>query len=233
MTPPIELNRHTLPPGGWIFVQPQTGWRAPTPTSSTFDQTVRLIRQHRLGNPAAVSKYKLATDVTAIEYELENYTRARLHMKAATPPPPKTLPSSRVAGVVGDVAEAGKRIGVGIGILRAWFGDDCEPVEVAVAEKRAAICAECTNNKPGNLLQKLESVAAEGLRMTIEAKKTLSLRTKLDDQLHTCQACDCHLGLKVWVPRGYIMARTPSDMIARLLQVGTKSGLPCWIVKEP
>lgn len=227
-----ELNRHTFPSGGWQFLQPQTGWRAPTPTSSTFDQTVQLIRQHRLGNPAAVTKHRLATDVTAIEAELENFTRARLHMKAAPPPPPKTPPSSRAAGVVGVVAEAGKRIGVGIGILRDWFGDDCTAVDQTVAERRASVCSECPQNRPGNLLQRLEGIAAEGLRKTIEAKKSMSLRTSKDDQIHSCQACDCHLGLKVWVPMKHIMTKTPDDMLERLKSVGTKSGLKCWILDE-
>lgn len=232
MTQPIDFNRHTFPPGGWSYTQPQTGWRAPTPTSSTFNQTVQLIRQHRLGNPAMVSKHKLSTDVVSIENELEAYTRQRLGIKQAAPPP-KTLPPSRPAGVVGDVAEAGRRIGVGIGILRAWFGDNCEPVEAEVAENRAAVCAECPKNQSGNLLQRLEGVAAEGLRMTIEAKKSLSLRTKQDEALHSCQACDCHLGLKVWVPSDFIMLKTPPDMMARLMGVRTNSGRQCWIVDAP
>ena len=232
MTPPTELNRHAFPPGGWVFVQPQTGWRAPTPTSSTFEQTVQLILKHRLGNPAAVQKHKLSTDKTAVEAELENFTRARLHMQAAPPPPPKTQPPSRAAGVVGVVAEAGKRIGVGIGIIRDWFGDDCAAVDPDIAEERAEVCAECPQNRSGNILQRLEGMTAEGIRMTIEAKNTLSLRTPLDEKLHSCMACDCHLGLKVWVPMKHIMAKTRPETFDYLQGVKTNSGKNCWMISE-
>ena len=79
----LELSRSQFPNGGWQFTQPQTGWEAPTPKSSTFDQTVVLIRDHRLGNPAIVAKHNLSTDLAAIGKELEAFTRTRLGMPSA------------------------------------------------------------------------------------------------------------------------------------------------------
>lgn len=229
MTPPTNLDRHTFPAGGWIFLQPQTGWRAPTPTSSTFDQTVRLIRQHRLGNPAAVAKYKLATDVTAIEYELENYTRARLHMKAATPPPPKTLPSSRPAGVVGVVAEAGKnlvgdiiRASQGTAVVLDWLRSGGAPVSQELANERAATCAACPQNQPGRWFT---TNPAEIIKETLEARKDLKLETPSDAKLQSCQICKCLNRLKVWCPMPHIMKATKPHILAEFPN-------SCWIAQR-
>ena len=75
-----ELSRTQTPPGGWQFTQPQTGWAAPTPIASTFDQTVVLIQKHRMANSAIVAKHNLNTEFNAIAKELEAYTRTRLGM---------------------------------------------------------------------------------------------------------------------------------------------------------
>lgn len=74
----MELSRSQFPSGGWQFVQPQTGWSAPTPIASTFDQTVDLIRKHRMANPAIVQKHGLPTDFNSVALELEAFTRTRL-----------------------------------------------------------------------------------------------------------------------------------------------------------
>lgn len=73
-----ELSHSQTPTGGWQFVQPQTGWAAPTPIASTFDQTVVLIQKHRLGNPAITAKHNLPTDFNSIAAELDAFTRTRL-----------------------------------------------------------------------------------------------------------------------------------------------------------
>lgn len=229
MTPPTELNRHAFPPGGWVFVQPQTGWRAPTPTSSTFDQTVQLIRQHRLGNPAAVTKHRLATDVTAIEAELENFTRARLHMKAAPPPPPKTPPSSRAAGVVGVVAEAGRSLvgdllkaAQGSAVVLDWLRSGGAPVSQELANARAATCAACPKNVAGRWFTEN---AAEAIRETLEARKDLKLETPHDAVLKSCDVCLCLNRLKVWCPMVHIMKSTKPKILSEFPQ-------NCWIAKR-
>lgn len=83
-----DLSRSQIPPGGWQFHQPQTKWSAPTPIASTFDQTVILIMQHRLANPAIVASHNLAIDKGAIASELETFTRARLGLSPVGQPDP-------------------------------------------------------------------------------------------------------------------------------------------------
>lgn len=81
------LSRSQIPPGGWQFVQPQTGWANPHPVNTTFDQTVDLIRKHRAANPALVLKHNLSTEFNAVAMELEAYTRTRLGMTDALSAP--------------------------------------------------------------------------------------------------------------------------------------------------
>ena len=92
------LSRSQFPSGGWIFHSPQTGWSAPTPLASTFDQTIILIIKHRLANPAIVAKHSLATDTATVSNELETYTRLRLGIPSD--PPPKTQPPRQLSQVV-------------------------------------------------------------------------------------------------------------------------------------
>jgi hypothetical protein len=101
------LKRNEFPPGGWSYFQSATGWSAPTPTSSTFDQTVILIIKHRQQNPAAVLKYKLSMDFNTVANELDLYTRLRLGIplsdpaSAPFPQPPRSLPAPVEAAVAG------------------------------------------------------------------------------------------------------------------------------------
>lgn len=96
------LSRTQTPSGGWQFFQAATGWSAPTPIASTFDQTVTLIIKHRLANPAITAKHNLATDPVSVGNELETFTRNRLGLAPANmPDPPKpgaAVPSGRCCG---------------------------------------------------------------------------------------------------------------------------------------
>ncbi len=83
-----ELSLSQTPPGGWQFVQAQTGWQMPTPIAWTFGQAVDLIRKHRMANPAITQKHNLATDFNSVAAELEAFTRTRLNLGAPTDPPP-------------------------------------------------------------------------------------------------------------------------------------------------
>lgn len=97
-----ELSRSQIPNGGWIFTQPQTGWSAPTPIASTFDQTVILIIKHRLANPVITASHNLATTKDAVSAELEAFTRARLGLTpVGQPDPPKPGASPKAAKCCG------------------------------------------------------------------------------------------------------------------------------------
>ena len=75
-----DISRTQIPNGGWQFHQAETGWTAPTPIASTFDQTVILIIKHRMANGALVVKHNWAVDKVSVGNELEAFTRSRLNI---------------------------------------------------------------------------------------------------------------------------------------------------------
>ena len=143
------LKRNEFPPGGWSYFQSATGWSAPTPTSSTFDQTVILIIKHRQQNPAAVLKYKLSLDFNTVANELETYTRLRLGIplsdpaSAPFPQPPRSLPAPVEAAVAGI-----KKLASGVALLFEWEESGQPPVASELSNQRAAICVTCPKNNP-------------------------------------------------------------------------------------
>lgn len=100
--------------------------------------------------------------------------------------------------------------------LTEWLGAGGEPVAPALAERRAAICAQC----PQNIIRRkrLETSIAEAIRQQETVRSKIDLRTSNDQNLHTCQSCGCHLKLKVWVPLKHL---APADFPGH-----------CWFVSE-
>lgn len=212
-----NLSRTQIPPGGWKFYQPQTGWSIPNPVSVTFNQAVQAIIKHRLANPAVVTKHKLSTDATSVGDELDSYTRARLGIPAA--PLPKQMPRlpllSRVAGDVADI----KRAAEGTAVVLDWLSSGGNPVEKDLAEKRASICVNCQFNQEGSWY----TVApAELIKSTLESRKDLNLKTNYDEGLKSCHVCKCLMRLKVWTPLSFILAKTKSEILAEF-------PVHCWI----
>ena len=100
--------------------------------------------------------------------------------------------------------------------LAEWIGDGGDPVSPALAERRAAICAQC----PQNIIRrkKLETTIAEAIRQQESVRSQIDLRTSNDLNLNTCQSCGCHLKLKVWVPLKHL---APAEFPPK-----------CWYVME-
>lgn len=220
-----NFSRSTFPNGGWQFRQPQTGWRAPTPTSSTFDQTVNLIYQHRRGNPAAVQKHKLSLDLNAIATELETFTRMRLGITEITPPKIQPRqPSQGFAGAAvaaaGSVVAGIKRAAQGSAVVMDWLTSGGRPVERSISESRALVCSNCPKNVPGAWY----TVApAELIRATLDQRKDVDLSTPLDEALFSCDVCKCLNRLKIWCPKSHIVSHTKPEIMAEFPP-------HCWIV---
>lgn len=221
-------SRTTWPPKGWMFLEPSTGWRAPT--GLTFDQTVRAIIGHRTNN----RQYRLATDYDVVAQQLDDYTCARLkndpHWCADHRPESFTVPLPRrsLRAEAGSVA-AGSRFlantSAGIKLWIDWFGEG-KPVDKPLAEKRAEICAGCPqNDRKGNILEWFTGIAAKEILAIFSALKDLNLSTSKDDVLKVCQACDCPLKAKVWAPLHIIKKHLSKDRFDRL-------DPQCWIRHE-
>ena len=226
-------DRQRQIPNGFKYLEALTGWNSVKQIGShpSFDRLVNELLTHRLGNPRYKDKWK--TSRAGVEQDVEQYqvkicqsngywdfiTDAEI----AASPPPKVLPPSSLAGAAAGVI---KKSAVPIRIVVDWIGNDLIPVDIKLAEQRAESCAACPFNDPDpNFLQRIGALAAKEVAHLIEVKHDLSLRTSLDDKIHTCSVCDCHLPLKIWVPLKHLKNYTSDDVRSRLWD-------HCWIKKE-
>jgi hypothetical protein len=225
---PVPLkNRQQGIPGGFDWVEPQTGW---TFKSDIFTVTRDAIIQQRTDNP----RHKLRTDPEHVEWEMEQRYVARLSAMPGgqqwlvpTPdnpsPPVFRTPRSRDAHAAGLSKVANAK--AGIGVLLDWLGAGLKNVAPELANGRAEVCARCPQNKEGDFWQRMEGVAANQLKALVESKNDMKLATPHDAKLFSCQACDCYLPLKVHVQLKHILDHTSDTTFAALDQ-------GCWIRSE-
>jgi hypothetical protein len=218
-------SRETLPPGGWVFRQPETNWVSKF--GRTFEETVDDIIKHRSVNP----RFKLSTEWSAVATELELFTELRLRsMRGAesyltpTDPKPMRLQHPPIVSVT-DVAGAKKpSVVAGVPILINWLGSGLHPVSKELAAERAAICADCQQNQKGDWRHYFTEPVAALLKTQMAIKNDMALTTPSDENLNVCKACLCELKLKVWTPLPHITDHLDDDMKRRLDE-------RCWILK--
>ena len=219
-----DLDTHTFPNGGWQYRQAATGWSAPTPVGSTYLQTVTLIIQHRMKNPAIVAKHHLSLDPAVVGEELLDFNRLRLGIPKPTAQPiPASFPvrNSRPERVV-VAAHNLKRAAQGTAVVLDWLASGGAPVTPELAEKRAAICAACPQNQPGDWYTE---APAEIIKSALDARQDLKLSTTHDAELKSCQICRCLLTLKVHTPLEFIVHRTKPEIMAEFPS-------HCWIARR-
>jgi hypothetical protein len=218
-------NRQQSIPGGFDWNQPETGF---TFRSDVFITTRDAIIGDRMRNP----RHKLRTDPDYVEWEMEQRYVAKLKSMPggdqwlvpegggdASPPVFRT-PRSRSGPAAGlSSMETAK---AGIGLLKDAFGPTLKTVPSATSEARSKICAECPENKLGNVLV---HAAGSALKMLLEARDSMKLKTSNDDQLHDCAVCSCNLKVKVHVVLPYILEKTTPEVMQRFPE-------NCWI-KHP
>lgn len=220
------LKSHdTLPPGGWVYRQPETSWQSDF--GRTFDETVDDIIKHRRANP----RFNLATDWNVVAAELDAYTEARMRSipgaavyltasdpKIASPQRPSNAPIADVAGTKPTIRGS-------LPVLINWLGEGLNPVDPDLAFKRADICSDCPQNGKGDWRHYFTKPVAETIHLQMEMKRGLRLRTEIDAALGVCQACLCELTLKIWVPLAHITSHMDDETRKRL-------DPRCWIRHE-
>ncbi len=229
-------DRQTFPPGGFMFLQPETNWSAPS--NESFDVVVTKLIEHRKANPFITKQNNLSTDYESVSNELDQYNAYRMlqnpswnHFLSDSNPSPQFKPR-RLSRLVGAVAEGTKKTAAGIKVIAEWLGSGLRPVDQALADNRASRCSECPQNSDTNWIQKLDAIAAAEVKKLAEIKNDLKLETPYDKQLHNCQVCDCALNLKVWVPIAHISNETSTTVLNELSAVKTQSGKGCWVPEE-
>jgi hypothetical protein len=216
------IDRHTFPPGGWQFRQPQSGWSAPAPTSNTFDQTVVAIIKHRTKNPAMVAKNKLSTDFNEVANELETFNRLRLGIPLETAPSFFQTSSSQLQSRVVAAAVHVKRAAQGTAVVLDWLTSGGQPVSQELAEQRGKICVACPKNVVGEWYT---TAPAELIRSTLSARSDLKLQTSNDEKLQSCDVCKCLMRLKVWTPLEFIVNKTRPEIMEEFPS-------HCWIARR-
>lgn len=223
------MNTSQIPPGGWQFHEPATGWWAPHPIGHTFDQQVNNIIKHRLANPAITAKHKLATDAGTVGTQLIQFQQKR---GALSPDPlPKLTPpasSPQMSGAVKQAVAVVRKMAAGAALLMEWEEAGLPHVDQKVAEERAATCVKCPKNEKGKALTDIFTVpVASMIKKKMERLNEMNLHTSFDSQLATCQACLCPMRTKVWMPTELVLKRLKPDQKAELQPDNPK----CWILK--
>lgn len=236
-------DRRRSIPNGFLYEQKQTGWKnwiLHPHTMWDFNALCSEIQKHRRLN----NRFGLPTDLPSIQNEVEAVNAARiaampgaadqyLISDALPPPNPPSPPST-----FGPLAVAGAnlvKMASGVGVLIDWLGSGGVPVDPAVAEARAQVCAVmqrpgqgqpgCPKNGQGGLSRFFTEPAAALITKQLEQRQDLKLSTSVDDKLGICQACGCVNKLKVHVPIDFIKAKM-SEQVQRDLDP------LCWILKE-
>jgi hypothetical protein len=226
MGTPRLKNRWQSPIGGFMFTEPTTGAQL---NGWGFDALVSEIVAHRRLNP----RFNLPTDPNVVAQELDLQNAMRMQATRGgdlyimqdgggggvnfTPPPRRNLAAR--------VAATGGRLGSGISVLADWLGDGAQTVPPEQANARAAICAKCPQNKPGDWTTWFTAPAAAFIKTQLEHRKQMKLTTPDGDKIAMCQACGCQLHLKVHVLLPYIKSKLSADMQSKLDPA-------CWILAE-
>lgn len=220
------MNTSQIPPGGWQFHEPATGWWAPHPIGHTHDQQVTNIIRHRRANPAITAKLNLSTDPAVVSQELVKFQQKRGAiapdvLPKLTPPPTSPHMTEAVKGAVAAV----KKMASGAAILMEWEESGMPHVTQDEAEARSAVCVACPKNERGKSLTEIFTApVAAMIKKKMERKSSMNLRTTNDDKLAVCQACLCPMATKVWFPSELITKRLKPDQRAELHP-------SCWILK--
>jgi hypothetical protein len=217
-------SRREAPPNGFIFTIPQAGVQ--NNQSWSFAEAVDKYITIARANP----RLRLPTDRTTVENLIDEQNAMRvLQIKGAdiyttisgSAPPPKMILPRNLAPSAG----AGSNIASGVELLTDWLGSGKKPVAADLAVKRAATCADCPMNKPGDWTKIFTIPASASIRKMLSMKHDMSLATPDDDKLEICDACLCPLKLKVWVPIDLIRSHTTTEKLNSFHE-------GCWIRSE-
>lgn len=224
------MNITQVPPGGWQFHEPSTGWWAPHPIGYTLDQQTNNVIKHRLANPAMVAKFKLATDFESVKREVIRFQQKRGALEGDPLPkltPPRSTP--QLSGAVKQAVAVVRKMAAGAALLMEWEESGLPHVSEVTANERASICTTCPKNEKGKALTDIFTVpVANMIKKKMERLNDLNLHTAYDSELATCQACLCPMRTKVWMPTELVLKRLKPEQIAELQPEKPK----CWILQE-
>ena len=198
------INPNGVPPGGWHYLQPETGYEYLS-FSGTASQMISEIIAHRTAN----ARFGLSVDPEVVQDEVFGQIASRLvptvrdqyfnDLNGSAQKKTFQLRSA-VAAFVDRVRQDVK----GLELLTQWLGQGGLPVSEVEANRRADICIECPYNVKGH---KTEAWVATQIKKLNDFRGQQLAATR-ESELHTCSVCGCYLPLKIWVPSKSIEEHT-------------------------
>lgn len=228
-------DRNKFIPGGFVFYQPQTKWRAPRMAS--FTTIVQALIAHRKANPALRADKKIRVDEEGVAEEVDAFNARVCQANGwddyimgtglVSLPPKFKAPSQQEKERLGVAAGRVRKIWSGVRTLNDWLDSNLPPVPQEQAEARAAVCAKCPHNNAGDFTSWFTSPASEVIRRQLERLTERQIKTSLDAQINICDICLCPLKLKVHTPFSFIKVNMVSALFDDLAKVPN-----CWVVAE-
>lgn len=196
-------DRNKSIPNGFQFYDPNIRWQSRQHMS--FRGIVDGIRAARIANPGITKAKNLATEIKAVEDEVDLYNATVCQQNGWTeyytdgqggaavpfsPPAPRTPRRGLISRA--------KNVVAGSSILVEGIRSREDAVSQEQANSRAATCATCPLNGKKDWLAYFTQPASDAIRQRISEKIEMKLETPYDSQLGVCEACDCPMSLKVW-----------------------------------
>lgn len=228
-------SRQRFIPGGFRFRIPALKWEAPR--NASFNSVVDRAIDALNANPMVAQQLGWSLEWNAMADRVDEFN-AKIcaahgwdeYINADDVPSiPKMNPRDQQTALqnLRSAAARVKEMVAGAKTLLEWRASGELPVSPELAEKRAAVCAECPLNSDKDWTSWFTVPAAELIRKQVEEAHDLGLKTSLDEKLHCCTACHCPLQVKVWPAIEWITKRLTPDQMTRL-----RSGKNCWILSE-
>jgi hypothetical protein len=229
-------NRQLQIPGGLKFFQPETRWQPPA--FASFNVIVQNLITHRNANPGLRDSKGWATDQTAVENEVDEFNARICEQMGWTEfiqaqvggapapfiPAPSLIDQSKLNAAAGAV----KKIWAGVRTLNDWLESEEPAVSDVQSAARAAVCAVCPKNVPGDFSTWFTKPASEAIRLQLEKVKNRKLSTPSDELLNVCDVCLCPMKLKVHTPMKYVNAHLTQGILDELASANSN----CWIIAE-
>lgn len=226
---PRLASRDKFPPGEFQVLHPEAGMRKPF--TGSFRECVDFEMAFRTKNKSLAQSLGLPMDAHAVEVWVDEQNAIRciangwinfviVEEGASRVTQKKTLLGAAAAGFGSASAAAS-----------AWsdmFGTH-GPVSMELAERRAAVCADCTHNDTKNgLYAYFVKGAADKLVGILGALKDVNLRLKQPSMVGVCKLCLCPLNAKCLAQPEVLRQKLPTHVHTALSELTT----PCWIKQE-
>lgn len=230
-------NRQKAVPNGVSFYDPALRWQAPRYAS--FDTQVNGLISARLANPGKTAQFKLKTDRTSVEDEVDRYlaqkcmemgaqdfvdtTRPQADGGQPAPVPFSSQGQNQRQSL--SLSQSLQRNVAGVEVLVEWISSGTEAVPQAQANERAAVCSECPLNEHGAWSRWFTVPVSNAIRAALNQRQGFNLTTSHDEKLGVCAACLCPMKLKIWVPLDRFYSKMSQESKDSL-------HVDCWIRRE-